>query len=118
MILNSSADLNPGDLFDVALHEAGLALGLSESTDPNSVMYPVINPQATPVAGRHREHPGPLRHPRPDPNGSNGTFATATRSAARCSTSGRRPWWPTGTAPRSRMSTSSRCNRPSSTPGR
>ena len=47
MILNSSADLNPSDLFDVALHEAGLALGLGESTDPTSVMYPVINPQAT-----------------------------------------------------------------------
>ena len=40
MILNSSANLNPSDLFDVALHEAGLALGLTESTDPASVMYP------------------------------------------------------------------------------
>jgi Matrixin len=46
MILNSAADLNPGNLFDVALHEAGLALGLGETTDPSSVMYPVINPQA------------------------------------------------------------------------
>jgi len=36
MILNSAADLNPGDLYDVALHEAGLALGLIESTDPES----------------------------------------------------------------------------------
>ena len=47
MILNSAANLNPGDLYDVALHEAGLALGLSETTDPTSVMYPVINPNAT-----------------------------------------------------------------------
>ncbi len=47
MILNSSANLNPSDLYDVALHEAGLALGLTESTDPASVMYPKLNPQAT-----------------------------------------------------------------------
>ena len=47
MILNSAVDLNPSNLFDVALHEAGLALGLEESTDPTSVMYPVINPNAT-----------------------------------------------------------------------
>jgi hypothetical protein len=47
MILNSAADLNPGDLFDVALHEAGLALGLVETTDPTSVMYPVISSNAT-----------------------------------------------------------------------
>ena len=47
MILNSSADLNPGSLFDVALHEAGLALGLAESTDPESVMYPEVEQNAT-----------------------------------------------------------------------
>ena len=67
MILNSSADLNPSDLFDVALHEAGLALGLGESTDPASVMYPVAQPASHAGAERHPEHPGPLRHPRPGP---------------------------------------------------
>ena len=46
MILNSAADINPSNLYDIALHEAGLALGLVENNDPSSVMYPVINPQA------------------------------------------------------------------------
>ncbi len=78
MILNSAADLNPGDLFDVALHEAGLALGLSENNDPNSVMYPVINPQASLSPGDIASIQALYGTPAPDPNGSDGTFATAT----------------------------------------
>ncbi len=78
MILNSSANLNPSDLYDVVLHEAGLALGLSESTDPNSVMYPQLNPQATLSAGDIANIQALYGTPAPDPNGSDGTFATAT----------------------------------------
>ena len=78
MILDSAADLNPGDLFDVALHEAGLALGLSENNDPNSVMYPVINPQASLSPGDMASIQALYGTPAPDPNGSDGTFATAT----------------------------------------
>jgi hypothetical protein len=78
MILNSSADLNPDDLFAVVLHEAGLALGLGESTDPSSAMYSYLNPQAT-------LSPSDIQHiqalygvPAPDPNQPDSTFATAT----------------------------------------
>ena len=78
MILNSAADLNPGDLYDVALHEAGLALGLSENDDPDSVMYPVINPQASLSPGDIASIQALYGSPAPDPNGSDGTFATAT----------------------------------------
>ena len=78
MILNSSADLNPSDLFDVALHEAGLALGLAESTDPSSVMYPQLNPQATLSPGDIQNIQALYGTPAPDPNESNNTFATAT----------------------------------------
>lgn len=46
VILNSAADLNSSDLFDVVLHEAGLSLGLLENTDTQSVMYPVLNQNA------------------------------------------------------------------------
>ena len=116
MILNSSANLNPSDLFDVALHEAGLALGLSESTDPASVMYPVINPQATLAPGDIQNIQALYGTRAPDPNATTRS-PPPPRSSNRHSTSGRRPWWPTATAPRSRIPTSSRCSRPSSTPG-
>lgn len=76
MILNSAADLNPGDLFDVALHEAGLALGLEESTDPTSVMYPVINPNAALSAGDIANIQALYGTPVPDPN--NNTINTPT----------------------------------------
>jgi hypothetical protein len=78
MILNNSADLNPNDLFDVALHEAGLALGLTENDDPSSVMYPVINPNASLSASDIQSIQHLYGIPAPDPNGSDGTFATAT----------------------------------------
>ena len=76
MILNSSADLNPSDLFDVALHEAGLALGLGESTDPSSVMYPVLNPQATLSPSDIQNIQALYGIRAPDPNDN--TIATAT----------------------------------------
>jgi hypothetical protein len=76
MILNSAADLNPADLYDVALHEAGLALGLSESNDPTSVMYPVINPNATLSAGDIQNIQSLYGARAPDPN--NKTITTAT----------------------------------------
>jgi hypothetical protein len=76
MILNSAADLNPGNLFDVALHEAGLALGLGETTDPSSVMYPVINPRAA-LSPTDIQNIQTLYGTRaPDPN--NNTITTAT----------------------------------------
>jgi hypothetical protein len=78
VILNSSANLNPGDLFDVALHEAGHALGLGDSTDPSSVMYPQVNPQANLSPGDIANIQALYGTPAPDPNGSDGTFATAT----------------------------------------
>ena len=76
MILNSSADLNPSNLFDVALHEAGLALGLGESTDPSSVMYPVINPKATLSPSDIQNIQALYGTRAPDPN--NNTITTAT----------------------------------------
>ncbi len=76
MILNSAANLNPGDLYDVALHEAGLALGLSETTDPTSVMYPVINPNASLSAGDIQNIQSLYGVRAPDPNDN--AIATAT----------------------------------------
>ena len=67
VILNSSAALDPDDLFAVVLHEAGLALGLGESTDPTSAMYPHLNPNATSSSERYPGYPGPLRRPRTGP---------------------------------------------------
>ena len=61
--------------YDVALHEAGLALGLVETTDPGIGHVSRDQPRRHAVAERHPEHPGPLRHPRPDPNDN--TIATA-----------------------------------------
>jgi predicted Zn-dependent protease len=75
MILNSSANLNPSDLFDVALHEAGLALGLVETNDPSSVMYPVISPNASLDANDVQNIQALYGTPVPDPNDN--TIATA-----------------------------------------
>ena len=82
MILNSSADLTPTDLFDVVLHEAGLSLGLRESTDPSSVMYSLLNPQATLSAGDIQNIQALYGTPAPDPNASNNSFATAAPISA------------------------------------
>jgi hypothetical protein len=76
MILNSSANLNSSDLFDVALHEAGLALGLVETNDPSSVMYPVINPDASLDANDIQNIQALYGTPVPDPNDN--TISTAT----------------------------------------
>jgi predicted Zn-dependent protease len=35
------------ELYQVALHEIGHALGLAESSDPNSVMFPLLGPSNT-----------------------------------------------------------------------
>ena len=75
MILNSSANLNAGNLFDVALHEAGLALGLIESTEAASVMYPVINQNATLAPGDIQNIQALYGNAAPDPN--NNTIGTA-----------------------------------------
>jgi Matrixin len=77
MILNSSANLTPGDLFAVAQHEAGLCLGLGESTDPTSAMYSFLNPQATLSPGDIQNIQALYGTPDPDPNASNSSFATA-----------------------------------------
>jgi hypothetical protein len=76
MILNSAANLNPSNLYDVALHEAGLALGLVENTDPSSVMYPVINPNATLSPSDIQNIQNLYGTRGPDPN--NNTISTAT----------------------------------------
>jgi Matrixin len=78
VILNSSADLNSNDLFAVVLHEAGLALGLGESTDPTSAMYSFLNPQATLSPGDIQNIQALYGTPAPDPNQPDGSFATAT----------------------------------------
>jgi Matrixin len=77
MILNSAADLNPSNLYDVALHEAGLALGLTESTDPSSVMYPVINPNATLSPSDIQNIQSLYGTRAPDPNDNTITTATS-----------------------------------------
>ena len=74
MILNSTANLNPSDLFAVVLHEAGLALGLGESTDPSSAMYSFLNPQATLSPGDIQNIQALYGTPAPDPNASNDTL--------------------------------------------
>ena len=78
MILNSSANLSPGDLYAVVLHEAGLALGLGESTDPTSAMYSYLNPQATLSPTDIQNIQALYGTPAPDPNGSNHSLATAS----------------------------------------
>ncbi|HZW30889.1 MAG TPA: matrixin family metalloprotease [Isosphaeraceae bacterium] len=78
LILNSSANLNPDNLFSVVLHEAGLALGLGESTDPSSAMYSYDNPNATLSPGDVQNIQALYGTPAPDPNGSDHSFATAT----------------------------------------
>jgi hypothetical protein len=77
MILNSSANLTPNDLFAVAQHEAGLSLGLGESTDPSSAMYSYLNPQATLSPGDIQNIQALYGTPDPDPNASNNSIATA-----------------------------------------
>ncbi len=79
VILNSSADLDTADLFAVVLHEAGLALGLGESTDPDSAMYSYLNPQATPSPGDIQDIQALYGTPAPDPNAANNSFATAAQ---------------------------------------
>jgi Matrixin len=91
VILNSSADLNPTDLFAVVLHEAGLALGLSESTDPSSAMYSFLNPQATLSPGDIQNIQALYGTPAPDPNAANDSFATAAPISAPLSYIGTTP---------------------------
>jgi hypothetical protein len=47
VFLNSQVQFDADRLFPVALHEAGHALGLDDSDDPNSVMYEQYNPLHT-----------------------------------------------------------------------
>jgi hypothetical protein len=77
MILNSTADITPDDLFAIALHEAGIALGLGESTNPSSAMYSYLNPDATLSAGDIQNIQAFYGVPAPDPNAANNSFATA-----------------------------------------
>ena len=79
MILNSAADLDPADLFDVALHEAGHSLGLPDINDPDSVMDPVLNPDATLTPTDVQNIQALYGTPAPDPYQSNDTFATAAQ---------------------------------------
>ena len=78
MILNSSAGLNPGNLYSVALHEAGHALGLPDSSDPDSVMYPHDNPQAVLTSVDISDIQALYGARAPDTNEPNDSFATAT----------------------------------------
>ena len=77
VILNSTANLTPSDLFAVVQHEAGLSLGLGESTDPSSAMYSFLNPQATLSAGDIQNIRALYGTPDPDPNASNNSLANA-----------------------------------------
>ncbi len=47
VLLNNTVRLDAAHLFPVALHEAGHALGLDDSSDPNSVMYSRYDGQHT-----------------------------------------------------------------------
>ena len=76
MILNSAADLNPSNLYNVALHEAGLALGLLETNDPTSVMYPEVATDAALSPGDIQNIQSLYGTRTPDPNSN--TFATST----------------------------------------
>lgn len=44
VFLNSATTFSPGQLYRVMLHEAGHVLGLPESNDPTSIMYPRPDP--------------------------------------------------------------------------
>jgi hypothetical protein len=70
------------DLFSVALHEAGHALGLADSSDPASPMYPVYNGIRTGLTPADIANLRALYGVRPadafDAWGDNGTAATAT----------------------------------------
>jgi hypothetical protein len=51
ILLNSSVAFNSSKLFPVMLHEVGHILGLGESKDPHSIMYPRLGTQRTLSAG-------------------------------------------------------------------
>ncbi len=85
ILINSSVSFNSSKLFPVMLHEVGHILGLSESKDPHSIMYPRLGTQRAlsggDVAALQRLY-GPRQGDSWEGPHGNNTLATAANISA------------------------------------
>jgi hypothetical protein len=110
VFLNSATSLYTAntDLFSIALHEVGHALGLPNSTDPTSVMYgQAIRARTGPACRTPTRAPRPTTPSRRPPASS--SPASAAKMTSALPTTARRRWSATATLPRPGTWTSSGC---------